>query len=66
MDREEREEPTNPSGRRGRRAADSADPPSRTSTLFEVRGRTRVVVLVALVVLGVLAYRLASSLIGGH
>jgi len=62
----DREEPTNPSGRRGRRAADSADPPSRTSTLFEVRGRTRVVVLVALVVLGVLAYRLASSLIGGH
>jgi len=65
MDRQDRDEPTNPSGRRGRRA-DSADPPSRTSTLFEVRGRTRVVVLVALVVLGVLAYRLASSLIGGH
>jgi len=65
----DRDEPTNPSGRltppprRARRAA-SADPPSRTSTLFEVRGRTRVVVLVACVVLGVLAYRLATTLLG--
>lgn len=62
MDRDD--EPTKPGARRARQQ--SADPPSRTSTLFEVRGRTRVVVVAACVALGVMAYRLASTLLGSH
>jgi hypothetical protein len=59
----EREEPTNPSGRAPRRLQRSEPERRKTSTLFEVRGRTRVVVLAACVVLGVMAYRLASALL---